>query len=362
MSVFSELRGRWLIGIGSALLLISTARAHHAILPNFDLDRTVALKNATITEFKFVNPHVYIYLDVPGKAGSVSWRCEMAAATRLSRRGWTSATLVSGQVVSIDGALARREANVCHVSTITLADGSILSEDAGRPTPAEVAHILVSEAAAASRPKYLPNGQPNLGGPWVSTQTSLDMPEVEPTAAGRQAGAGLIREYDSPVLRCEPMNIIHDWFFEREPNEIYQSAEEITLQYGYLDIRRTIHLGQATHPEELTPSVTGHSIGWWEGDALVVDTIGFEPGILFHAASFGFSMYSDQWHVVERFEIGADGRSLIRSYAFEDPAFMTGVYAGEDHHTLTSEPYEPYGCEELSGTNNARPAGDGGGP
>lgn len=336
-------------------LTVSTSHSHHSVPPNFDLEREIILTDAKITEFRFVNPHVYIYLEVPDERGFVNWRCETAAASRLRRRGWTAGTLVPGEIVTINGSPAWREDNVCHVGTITLADGSTLSEYAGRPTAAEVSNGLVSEEAAALRPAYLPNGRPNLGGPWVSTQSSLDMPEIEPTAAGAQAGAGLVREYDSPVLRCEPMNIIHDWFFERQSNDIYQDDGEITLQYGYLDLVRTIHLDRSEHPERLTPSVTGHSIGWWEGDTLVVDTIGFEPGILFHAAKFGFSMYSDQWHVVERFETVADRRSLIRTYTFEDPLFMEGVYTGQDHHSLTTEPYEPYGCEELSGKNNQRP-------
>ena len=38
---------------------------------------------------------------------------------------------------------------------------------------------------------------------------------------------------------------------------------------------RTIYMDGRTHPANLTPSYYGHSIGWWEGDTLVVDTIGF---------------------------------------------------------------------------------------
>jgi hypothetical protein len=41
---------------------------------------------------------------------------------------------------------------------------------------------------------------------------------------------------------------------------------------------RTIYLDGRTHPANLAPSYYGHSIGWWEGDTLVVDTIGFNEG------------------------------------------------------------------------------------
>ena len=337
-------------------LAVSSTYGHHSVPPNFDLDREIVLADAVLTEFKFVNPHVYLYLEVPSEQGApVGWRCEMAAASRLKRRGWTAETLVPGQTITIDGSPAHREDNVCHVTTISLADGSSLSEYAGRPTAAEVSDALVSADAARSRPAYLPDGRPNLRGPWVSTQDSIDLPEIEPTAAGEQAGHGLVRHFDSPAMRCEPTNIVFDWIFERESNDIYQNEDTITLQYGYLDQIRTIYLDQSGHPAQVSPSTTGHSIGWWEGDTLVVDTIGFEPGVLDHGGPSGFNMHSDQWHVVESLEVSADGRSLTRTYTFEDPLFMQGAYTGRDLHSLTTEPYVPYGCEELSGENNERP-------
>ena len=346
--------------IASLAVVVATfAHGHHSIGPNFDLDRDIVLADAVLTEFRFVNPHVYLYVDVPGEQGvAVQWRCEMAAASRLKRRGWTAETFVPGQRMTIDGSPAWREEHVCHVGTITTEDGSTFSEYDGRPTAAEVSNALVSDDAAQPRPAYLPNGQPNLGGPWVSTQESLEMPKVEPTEAGAQAAAGLVRHFDSPALRCEPMNILYDWIFERESNEIYQGDDTITLQYGYLDFVRTIHLDLAEHPAKISPSVAGHSIGRWEGDTLVVDTIGFEPGVLDHAARPEFSMHSGQWHVVERFQVSADGRTLTRDYTFEDPLYLQGAYSGQDSHSLTTEPYVPYACEELSGQNNFRPLED----
>lgn len=330
--------------------------AHHAVAPNFDLTQEVLLTNAVLTEFRFVNPHVYLYLNVSSDQGAaVEWRCEMAAASRLKRRGWTAESLRPGQIMSITGSPGLRENNVCHVDLITLADGSTLSEFAGRPTAEEVFDGLVSMEDALSRPAYLPNGQPNLSGPWVATQQSLDVPVIEPTTEGEQAGLGLVRHFDSPAHRCQPTNIVYDWVFERESNEIVQQDDTITLRYGYLDQQRTIHLNRSEHPEGLIPSVTGHSIGWWDGDELVVDTVGFLPGVLSYVGRSGFSMHSDQWHVTERFSVSEDGRTLTRAYAFDDPLYMHGSYSHQDTASLTTEPYVPYGCEDLGGTNNVRP-------
>ena len=347
--------------LSAVLLAVATptAFAHHAVGGNFDLQRDVFLASAVLTEFRFVNPHVYVYLDVTDDEGQVTnWRCEMAAASRLRRRGWTAESLVPGQIMSIDGSPAWREDNVCHVGTIILEDGTELSEYDGRPTAEEVSGGLVSEDAARSRPVRLPDGLPNLRGPWVSTQASLDLPEVEPTPEGARLAEGRVRHFDSPALRCETTNIVYDWAFERESNDISQDDNRITLQYGYLNLVRTIHLDRSEHPEDIEPSVTGHSIGWWEGDTLVVDTIGFEPGVLNHLDWPRFRMHSEQFHVVERFRASDDGRMLTRSYTFDDPLYMQGSYTGQDTHSLTSEPYVPYGCEDLGGTNNQRPEGE----
>ena len=343
----------------SAVLLAVAAPyafAHHAIVGNFDLQQDVFLADAVLTEFRFVNPHVYVYLDVTDDGGQVTnWRCEMAAASRLRRRGWTAESLLPGQIMSIDGSPAWREDHVCHVGTIILEDGTELSEYDGRPTAEEVSGGVVSEDAARARPVRLPDGRPNLRGPWVSTQALLDLPVVEPTPEGARLAEGRVRHFDSPALRCETINIVYDWAFERESNEIYQEEDRVILQYGYVDLVRTIHLHQPGHPEDIVPSVTGHSIGWWEDDTLVVDTIGFEPGVFDHLDWPRFRMHSDQWHVVERFRVSPDGRTLTRAYTFEDPLYMQGSYSGQDSHSLTTEPYVPYACEDLGGLNNLRP-------
>ena len=46
------------------------------------------------------------------------------------------------------------------------------------------------------------------------------------------------------------------------------------------NFERSIHVDMAKHPDQLTPSYAGHSIGHWEGNTLVVDTVGFAAGVL----------------------------------------------------------------------------------
>ena len=114
---------------------------------------------------------------------------------------------------------------------------------------------------------------------------------------------------DNPRLRCEPTNIMFDWTFEADVNRITQEDDRITLLYGSMGLERTVHLALQAHPAGIVPSRAGHSVGRWEGDVLVVDTIGFEPGILSADARIP---HSGQLHVTERFTLDAQKRALRR--------------------------------------------------
>jgi hypothetical protein len=103
-----------------------------------------------------------------------------------------------------------------------------------------------------------------------------------------------------------------------------------------MGLERVIDLEATGHPAEIVPSRAGHSIGHWEGDTLVVDTVGFLPGIL---SADGRLPHGEGLHVVERFTLDADGRALSREYAAEDPEFFAGRFTGGDVVLVSDLPY-----------------------
>ena len=113
-----------------------------------------------------------------------------------------------------------------------------------------------------------------------------------------------------------------------------------------MDIERTIHTGMDDHPEDITPSRAGHSISRWEGDTLVVDTVGFLEGFLM-AGGGGLAKHSDRMHAVERFTYDAETQGLTRTYTAVDPLYFEGEYTGQDTVFPSDVPFEPYGCVEL---------------
>jgi hypothetical protein len=143
---------------------------------------------------------------------------------------------------------------------------------------------------------------------------------------------------------CMPGSIVSDWAGE-PVNRVTQGADTIKLQYGRLGLERTIYMKLATHPANVAPSRAGHSIGKWENDVLVVDTVGFLPGTL-----TGITPHSDKLHVVERFTLDAATMMLKRDYTADDPVYFTAQYQGTDTVAPSNVPYAAEPCEDLTPT------------
>lgn len=103
------------------------------------------------------------------------------------------------------------------------------------------------------------------------------------------------------------------------PFEIYQTAELIVFKYEYFDQVRLIFMDGRKHPPADAPhSKTGHSIGHWEGNELVVDTTHLAPATI---TNNGLD-HSANLHMVERYKLSADGSALIATQWFEDRAVL----------------------------------------
>jgi hypothetical protein len=358
--------------------------AHHGGA-EYDLTKTVEYKGK-LTRVEMINPHSWIYFDVTETDGKVGHhRCEMRSVHVLRRSGWTKENFPVGQQVTIEASPNRKDPDSCYLQTIVAADGTRMDRygqyvKASTGGVQEVRGPLV--APKADRPARRPSGEPNIAGDWAPVQLVMvnpkgtggglvpldQLPEYQPgerpargggrgrgtptgprlyggtelTAAGEKAASEFKRE-DNPRFRCETTSIVFDWTFDGPVNRITQNKDTIVLEYGQFGLKRTILMNLKEHPHGVKPSRTGHSIGHWESDTLVVDTVGFLPGFLNTPVA-----NSDQLHVVERFVLDPAKMALTRSYSAEDAVYLKGKYTGSDTILVADAPYNPGKCKELN--------------
>ncbi len=338
-------------------ILPFAAYAHHGP-GQFDTSQPVEVTGA-VTEVRFVNPHGYIYFDVAEDDGTVTpWRCELQAGSLLRRAGWTEDLFPIGGTITVSGDRGAREPTACALRSVILADGSelnrydqrrVLDAPTGRADRLVAGRLDLSGTWAA--PQRNPQGGTGGGGMAPAMGAAAGMGggggvSLELTDAGREAIAGLSHQVDNPRFHCMAVNILFDWQFDRHVNEITQTDDEITLRYGFMDIERTIRMDRDAHPDDIIPSRAGYSIGRWEDDALIVETVGFEEGFII-AGPGGLVPHSEDLRIVERFTYDAETQGLTRSYTAEDPRYFNGTYTGQDTVFPSDVPFEPYACVEL---------------
>jgi hypothetical protein len=358
-----------------ALGCAGTALAHHGF-GLFQMDES-AEYSGTLTKLELVNPHSYLYFDtVDARGKPLSMRCEMRAATLIKRSGWKVDEFVAGRHVEIHGHPHRDDPHSCYLESVTLGGATTIDRNDQFTSSAPV--------DTSTRPLHLASGEPNISGDWAVEQAVLTIPPSggngslvprslrEDFAAGRitleeiqarnpprarptytdagQAAATAFRMWspeDNPRLSCKATSIVFDWTFDWPVNRITQTTADgenvIDIDYGLYSFSRRIHMGMDEHPADVQPSNSGHSIGRWEGDRLVIDTVGFEPGVLVPP-----TRNSDQLHVVERFTLDTKTFALKREYTAEDPVYLAAPYQGSDTVLLSDTPFEKQPCEELT--------------
>jgi hypothetical protein len=123
---------------GFVMLMGGTVRlvAHHSFAAEFDAKQPVLFKG-TVTKMEWINPHVWIHMNVTQPNGKTeTWMVEGGAPTVLFRRGFSKTSLQAGTQIVVDGYRAKDGTNKMNARAITFADGRKLfagSEGTGAP-------------------------------------------------------------------------------------------------------------------------------------------------------------------------------------------------------------------------------------
>ena len=120
-----------------AVLGAPAAIAHHAFTAEFDGTKPVMLQGV-VTRMDWVNPHSWIYIDVPQPDGSVQqWEVEAGAPNAMFRRGWNKNSIPVGTEIVVDGYRAKNGKNIANGRNVTFPDGRKMfvgSSGTGAPT------------------------------------------------------------------------------------------------------------------------------------------------------------------------------------------------------------------------------------
>jgi hypothetical protein len=158
--------------------------------------------------------------------------------------------------------------------------------------------------------------------------------------AGRAAQAKMVADglcYVEPI----PFLAVLD-----ELRTIEIGKDEVLMKFDNTGDRvtRVIHM-TAQHPADVKPSLQGHSIGRWEGETLVIDTIAFEE----NPSGNGMNVPSGPGkHTIERLTLTDDRVRLRYEFTVEDPAYLTGpatLTQQWDHRPDLEFSQDPEGCD-----------------
>jgi hypothetical protein len=175
-------------------------------------------------------------------------------------------------------------------------DGSIFFSYAGANGGTEAAadgYTAVPKVTAPYKPEYMAKVQKILGVQYGRTNVNDPNDSCEPSGVPRDGFGGFV------VSSPEATAIM----YEASPGPYY----------------RIVYTDGRPHPTDIDTSYMGHSIGHWDGDTLVVDTVALDDTTWLQNA--GNSIHSDKEHVIEKWT--RKGNAVTVETTVEDPVMFT---------------------------------------
>lgn len=282
------------------MVVAVTTSGHHS---HSSLDRNnIQTHRGTVTKYDWRMPHVFIKAMAPNSSGEVvEYSIEMLHPPAMMQRGWDRNSLSPGDQITWEGAVDKDPNRYYSgLKWLEKSDGTRLGMD---------------------RDKLAPEPSTDLAGLWVRDlrggRPHYNPPQDWPYTAMAQKLVDEFDESQNPQVDCQnpgpPKATLLPY-----PMKIRRPGNgTVILEYELRERHRVIYLDRDHAASEA--SVTGHSIGRFEGDELVVETSNFV------ADRWGLHTgvdSSDQKHLLERFSLSDDGLALGIQMTVTDPVYL----------------------------------------
>jgi hypothetical protein len=180
---------------------------------------------------------------------------------------------------------------------------------------------------------------PDFSGVWMERETrntfTVNEPPMQPWAQTRYKeakpgyGPRATPRSEDPILSCFPPGVPRIMLIPF-PLQIVQSPGMIVMLFEYDHFTRQIYMDRRDHPKDVDRTWMGDSIGRWEGDTLVVDTVGLNDKTWLDQVGHP---HSDRLHVVERIR-RTDHDTLEDDITIDDPKAYTKPWTGQQFFKL----------------------------
>jgi hypothetical protein len=188
----------------------------------------------------------------------------------------------------------------------------------------------VPEAQANGPVPRLPDGHVDLTGPWVGGGSNDDIERdggLKPGELPLLPWAKELRDkrlsQDEPYTACLPMSVPrvnpYPWKFAMSYTGKGLTHIYVLHETGDAGAHRVVYMDGRKHPDDLIPSWWGHSIGRWDGDTLVIDTVGYNDKFWFDSRG---TPHTEQLHTIERWTRINYGR-ITNDFTLEDPGALS---------------------------------------
>lgn len=293
------------VAILVSLLASPVSFAHHGNVI-FDLN-TVLTMQGNVSRLVWRNPHVYLYVDIADQNGEVrEWQLEGDATSIMSRSGWSADVFDQAEPVTVR-VNPDKDRGTAHglIVSVLKTDGTVLMPRSG------------GRASAVSAT--------SIEGTWDAIRDFKTRRFIygELTEKGKQAKASYT-EADNPVINCVPFPVpaivAAPYLFEIEILE-----DQVRLRTELFSVERNFYTDGRQHPESGELSNQGHSIAWWEGDTLVVDTVNYEYNPTGNRSGVPGGPLK---HSIETYQLSEDGKQLKVDWVIEDPEYMLEPMTG----------------------------------